>query len=39
MIIRIWHGYTAAENAEAYRQLLTGKILPGIHRVKGYQGA
>jgi heme-degrading monooxygenase HmoA len=39
MIIRIWHGYTNPDNADAYQHLLTSKILPGIHRVKGYQGA
>ena len=38
MITRIWHGYTKPENADAYHQLLTTKILPGIHRVKGYHG-
>jgi heme-degrading monooxygenase HmoA len=39
MIARIWHGYTQPGNADAYEQLLRTKILPGIHRVKGYQGA
>ena len=38
MVTRIWHGYTKPENADAYHQLLTTKILPGIHRVKGYHG-
>ena len=38
MITRIWHGCTKPENADAYHQLLTTKILPGIHRVKGYHG-
>jgi heme-degrading monooxygenase HmoA len=39
MITRIWHGYTKPENADAFQQLVTTKILPGIHRVKGYQGS
>lgn len=39
MIARIWHGYTRAENADAYERLLKTTILPGIHRVKGYKGA
>jgi heme-degrading monooxygenase HmoA len=39
MISRIWHGWTTPGNADAYQALLTGKILPGIHRVPGYQGA
>ncbi len=38
MIARLWHGYTTPENADAYEQLLKTRILPGIHRVQGYQG-
>lgn len=39
MIARIWHGYTAPENADSYEALLKAEILPGIHRVKGYRGS
>jgi hypothetical protein len=39
MIARLWHGWTARENADVYEALLRTKILPGIHRVKGYAGA
>jgi heme-degrading monooxygenase HmoA len=39
MIVRIWHGYTKPENADAYAELLRTKVLPGIHRVSGYKGA
>jgi heme-degrading monooxygenase HmoA len=39
MIMRIWHGYTSPESADAYQKLLKTEILPGIHRVKGYRGA
>ena len=39
MIARLWHGYTKPENADAYHQLLLAEILPGIHRVPGYQGS
>ena len=39
MISRIWHGWTSVENADAYEELLRTTILPGIHRVAGYQGA
>ena len=39
MISRIWHGWTARENADAYESLLRADVLPGIHRVKGYRGA
>lgn len=39
MITRLWHGWTSKENAGAYEELLRTKILPGIHRVQGYEGA
>ena len=39
MIARLWHGWTTAANADAYEALLRTRILPGIHRVDGYQGA
>jgi heme-degrading monooxygenase HmoA len=39
MISRIWHGWTALENAGKYESLLRAEILPGIHRVRGYNGA
>jgi heme-degrading monooxygenase HmoA len=39
MIARVWHGWTKSENADAYQNLLTGEVLPGIHRVPGYRGA
>jgi len=39
MIGRLWHGWTTREHADAYERLLVTKILPGIHRVDGYQGA
>ena len=39
MIVRIWHGYTKPEKADAYADLLRTKVLPGIHRVIGYKGA
>ncbi len=39
MIARLWHGWTRPENAEKYQNLLQSHILPGIHRVTGYNGA
>ena len=39
MITRFWRGWTTRENAGPYEELLRTKILPGIHRVSGYQGA
>jgi heme-degrading monooxygenase HmoA len=39
MISRLWHGWTTRENAAAYENLLRREVLPGIHRVPGFQGA
>jgi heme-degrading monooxygenase HmoA len=39
MIARLWHGWTSPGNADAYERLLRQTILPGIHRIGGYQGA
>jgi heme-degrading monooxygenase HmoA len=39
MISRVWHGWTTRANADAYENLLRDDVLPGIHRVKGFQGA
>jgi antibiotic biosynthesis monooxygenase (ABM) superfamily enzyme len=40
MIIRIWHGWTKPENADAYEKLLKTEVFPGIaaKEVKGYRG-
>ena len=39
MIARLWHGWTTRENADAYEELLRGRILPHIHDVQGHKGA
>jgi len=39
MIGRLWHGWTSRANADAYERLLLDEVLPGIHRVPGYEGA
>ena len=39
MISRIWHGWTKREDADKYEGMLRADVLPGIHRVKGYNGA
>jgi heme-degrading monooxygenase HmoA len=39
VIGRIWHGWTAPANADAYESLLRTTILPGITRIVGYEGA
>jgi antibiotic biosynthesis monooxygenase (ABM) superfamily enzyme len=40
MIYRIWHGYTAPENADAYEQLLKSEIFHGIEakELAGFRG-
>lgn len=37
MIVRIWRGWTTADGAEAYEQLLQSTIFPGI-RARGIAG-
>ena len=40
MIGRIWHGWTAPGNADAYETLLKSEIMVGIQnrKISGYQG-
>jgi antibiotic biosynthesis monooxygenase (ABM) superfamily enzyme len=40
VICRVWHGYTAPHNADAYESLLRGEIFPGIagRKIPGYRG-
>lgn len=38
MIARIWHGWSAAENAAAYEELLRARILPAIRQKPGCRG-
>jgi len=39
MIARIWHGYTTAENADAYESLLLHEIFEGIggRKIEGFK--
>jgi len=39
-IKRIWHGWTTPENADAYRSILLGEVIPGIEAksIAGYRG-
>jgi len=41
MITRVWRGWTAPSNADAYEALLRSSILPGIagRGIEGYKGA
>ena len=40
MILRIWHGYTTPQNANAYESLLKTEIFEGIEakEMKGFRG-
>lgn len=40
MIVRIWHGWTKPENADAYEALLKSEIFVGIQgrNITGYRG-
>jgi len=40
IIVRVWHGWTAPDNADAYENLLRAEIFPGIaaKQVAGYRG-
>ncbi len=39
MIAPVWHGYTKPEHADAYEAMLKPELLPGVSKVKGYQGS
>jgi antibiotic biosynthesis monooxygenase (ABM) superfamily enzyme len=39
VIARLWRGWTAPDNADAYEEFLRAKMFPSIHRVPGYLGA
>jgi heme-degrading monooxygenase HmoA len=39
VIARIWHGWTARGNADAYETLLRSEVLPRIRRIEGARGA
>lgn len=40
MIIRIWHGWTSHQDANAYEELLQEEIFVGIHdrHIRGFKG-
>jgi heme-degrading monooxygenase HmoA len=39
MICRLWRGWTAPENAEAYERIVRGEVIPGIEarRIPGFR--
>jgi heme-degrading monooxygenase HmoA len=39
MIARVWHGYTATGNADAYEAMLKPELLPGIASIPGYKSS
>lgn len=39
MVARVWHGFTNPDHADAYESMLKPELLPGIGKVKGYQGS
>ena len=39
MITRLWRGWTATENADAYERFLLGELFPSMRNIDGFQGA
>jgi hypothetical protein len=39
MICRLWRGWTAPDNADAYERIVRGEVIPGIEarRIPGFQ--
>jgi heme-degrading monooxygenase HmoA len=38
MIARVWRGWTAARDADAYERLLKEVVYPGLNAITGYAG-
>ena len=39
MITRLWRGWTAKENADAYEQFLLSELFPSMRSIPGFRGA
>ena len=39
MITRLWRGWTAPENAQAYADCLLGSLFPSMREIEGFLGA
>ena len=39
MITRMWRGWTAAENADAYERFLLAELFPSLREIPGFRGA
>jgi hypothetical protein len=38
VIARHWRGWTEVKDADAYENLLKGRVLPGLKGIEGYRG-
>jgi heme-degrading monooxygenase HmoA len=38
MIARVWKGWTKVEDADAYEKLISEKVYPELHKIKGFHG-
>jgi antibiotic biosynthesis monooxygenase (ABM) superfamily enzyme len=39
MITRMWRGWTASEDADAYAAFLLGELFPAMRQIDGFRGA
>jgi pimeloyl-ACP methyl ester carboxylesterase len=39
MITRLWRGWTASPNADAYERFLLSELFPSMHEIPGFRGA
>ncbi len=39
MITRLWRGWTATENADAYERFLVTELFPSMRSIPGFRGA
>ena len=39
VITRVWRGWTATENADAYERFLFDELFPSMRRISGFQSA
>jgi len=39
MITRMWRGWTASEDADAYEAFLLGELFPAMRQIVGFRGA
>ena len=39
MITRLWRGWTAVEDADAYQQFLLDQLFPSMRAIPGFRGA